>query len=443
MAINRRDNRQDNLNKPGKYEKGDQTFELPRDKDGNPKLGWVSQPDPDREFQYRYFNLDDMELSSPLKLEDSLPWPSVVDGQSVIDAYDQIGGTCVGASGAQATTGRHERRNPGAGEKFDYIALYCKCRSIMGDNSCNKNAGATMQSVGKALQNWGGAQVIGGKSQPALQENGVLIYSWGYDADALRTAIGNGIYVQIGISIYQAFLSPKKVGNDWWVYWQTGSWGSMLGGHAMMTCWWSDKRDAFYLPNTWGLDFPGSWLSRASFTRLLGAAQPAEILLCIDRAGGPPAPQGKLALQKFFIVPALPVVGDRVQFTFEAKNTGPGPLTGIQLGIEEMLYPDVFPDGYRGPVVNLAPGEVTSFNPQSAPITAGNWRWRADNLKPYTVLSTITVDVTGEPPPPPPPPPPPSTDTITFLEETLTDSAGKVYSTKVDHPGGVRYRWVG
>jgi len=130
------------------------------------------------------------------------------------------------------------------------------------------------------------------------------------------------------------------------------------------------------------------------------------------------------------------VVGDKVQVTFEAKNTGPGTLNGIQLAIEEK-HDDTYPDGYRGTVVNLAPGEVASFNPQSAPLTAGSWRWRADNLKPYTVLSTITTMVTGEPPPPPP-----VDDTIVYLEETLTDATGKVYSTKADQPGGITYRKV-
>lgn len=416
MSINKRDNKQDNLNIPNKYEHGDTVFDIPVE-----KMGWKPQRDEDREFQFKYFNIDLLELPKPpLDLEMSLPYPTTVDGQSVIDAYDQVGGTCVGASGAQATTGRHEQRNPGAGEKFDYIALYCKCRALMGDGGCNKNAGATMQSVGKALRDWGGVQVVNGVSQPANKDHGIASYSWGYDAEAIRTAIGNGLYVQIGISIYQAFLSPKKIGNDWWVYWQDGSWGSMLGGHAMMTCWWSDShkltsnsKGAFYLPNTWGRDFPGSWMSYEAFTRLLGAAQPAEILLCIDKVAGP---QGKLERVSFITDPSVPVAGDNVTLNLTVKNTGDAPLIGYSLAIEE-LHNGVGTDGYDNcPVFDLQPGATFTYSPIKTAIETGTWRWWPDVKKDgYRHLGdAMTITVTGTPPPPsPPPPPPPPTDTIT------------------------------
>jgi hypothetical protein len=279
------------------------------------------------------------------------------------------------------------------------------------------------------------------------QEVEQIVYnSWlRYTGQASTPRMG----VDIGIPVYSSFLSPKEIpqadgSKIWAVYWQTGSWGAFRGGHWMRIAGFSRKikvrpgsAGSVFLPGTWAdQGFPEAWMAVEDLMKCMATAMGGDILAIVSKETGP---VGKLELQKFSIIPAVPVVGDKVQFTFEAKNTGTGVLTGIQLGIEEK-HDDVYPDGYRGPVVNLAPGEAATFNPQSAPLTAGHWRWRADNLKPYTVLSTIEVDVTGTPPPPPPPPPP--SDTIT-RHETVTDvDTGEVWTTEIDQPDGVIYRKV-
>lgn len=455
MTMDRREKRFDKkeyleLKREWEKEPGVKTFDVP---DLENKLGWVSPTEEEREDRLHTANIDFLRLAVPElgAVENPLPYPTRVDGIDVINAYSQIGGTCVGASGAQATTGRHQLRGnlaPTAGKLFDYVALYCKCRALMNDPSCNKNAGATMQACGKALQNWGGVQIIDGKPQPANIDNGILSFSFGYSADAIRTGIGNNIYIQIGISIYQAFLSPKQIVNpitgklEWWVYWQSGAWGSMLGGHAMLTYWWSDQRNAFFLPNSWGYDFPGSWMSRAAFDRLLGAAQPAEVLICIDRGSPTPVPTGKLELaEPFSISPGAPKIGDNVNLHLKVKNTGDGPLTGIGLAIEE-LHDGAGTDGYVDRVTfDLMPGATHEYNPVKTAIEKGTWRWwpdwYKDNVyKHLTDPMTITVsDV------PPPPPPPPSDDFYTLNPETQKKD-GVVYTTAIDQPNGVIFRKV-
>jgi hypothetical protein len=431
-------------NIPNEFERGDAEYEIAPE-----RFGWIPTPPDELAAMQAAAPFEVLELAIPLTLEDPLPYPKRVDGQDVIGAYDQIGGTCVGASGAQATTGRHELRSPGAGKKFDYIALYCECRRLMGDSKCNKNQGATMPSVAKALRDWGGRQIVGGVSQPANKDNGIASFSFGYNTESIRTAIGNGIYVQIGIAIYQAFMSPKLIrdpvtGKDeWWVYWQTGSWGSFLGGHAMVTFYWSDRRDAFWLPNTWGYSWcqgKGAWMSRAAFTRLLGAAMPAEVLICVDRHAAPPGPVGKLELaEPFAISPAAPKVGDQISVHLKVKNTGEGRLTGISLAIEDMV------DGAGGdgfgftPVFDLEPGAVYDHNPLRPDLlTAGHWRFRGDYRSPdgvYHVLGVVEVDVSGDEPPPPPP-----AEIMTIREQITIE--GKTYSTDADQPDGVIYRRV-
>jgi hypothetical protein len=436
----RRDNRIDKLNIPNVYEHGDVDFEI------DPELlGWIPHTDDVKKELFAAYSIDFLGLATPLTVEKSLPFPSRVDGQDVINAYDQVGGTCGGASSAQATTGRHELRQPGAGKLFDYMGIYCHTRQVMGDTGpCNINQGVTMQALGKTLKNWGAPQIIGGKVQPVQIENGVASYSWGYNADAIRTGISNGIYVQIGIAIYQAFQSPKKFINpingkeEYMVYWQDGSWGSFLGGHAMTTWTWSDQLDAFYLWNTWGYGFPKTWMSRKAFTRLLTAAMPAEIMLCVDR---PTGPVGKIELaEPFTIVPNPAKTGDKIIAHLAVKNTGDGVAKGVKFAIEDMVD-SVGKDGFGfTPEMDLQPGGTYGYSPERPDaLTAGHWRFRGDYAQygVYHVLGTVEMDVEDNPEPPPPPP---EEDTLT-ISETLTIDGVK-YTTEVDQPDGVIYRKV-
>jgi hypothetical protein len=460
MAEDRREeDRLDNLNIKEKYDKGDVDFNGKID----PEFyrGYIPTPRYQRDIQQTYYSFDDLGLSVPYTVDKKLPWPKMVDTLTTVSAYEQNGGKCAAFSTMQACTGFHMLRDGtptgGKGRRFDANTFYCKVRAKMGDPRCDASQGATMPAVGSVYTNWGASEIINGVPQANNPMNGAASYLWGAGVNSIRSAVDSGrVYPLIGILIYQGFLSPKKIGDNYWVYWQEGSWGSALGGHMMVVldCFDSIKinsssKGSFLLPNTWGVDFPPCRMSYEAFERLLKAAgMPAEIMICTDRVTGP---VGKLELKTATITPPAPVVGDRVQFMFEVENTGAGKLVGIQLGIEEH-YGDVNPDGFRGPIVDLEPGATTSFNPTTEPMTPGNKRWVFDNLKPYTVLKTITVDVTGEPPPPPPPPP--SNDVMTIKLGELTDTVGQKWTADVDQPegvkyrkvaqpGGKRYRWVG
>jgi len=443
MPINRRDERLDNLNIKDKYDKGDEVYPL---KPG--MLGWISAPEDQREMQYRFYNADLLGLEEPAYgLDKMLPWPATVDGMSVVAAYEQTGGTCVGFSGMQACTGRHMLRD-NTPKRFDAYGYYCQVRIKMGDLRCNQNAGATLPAAGSVLLNWGAAQIIGGKIQGNNPANGIDKYVWGFNADSIRTAIANGIVPIIGISVYQHMLSPKLIGSNYWMYWSDGSWGGFLGGHAMAILGWSDtlklfpaSKGSMWLPNSWGSSWcngKGAWMSWEAFDRLLKSAQPAEIRLDTDRTTGP---VGKLELVSFSIVPAAPGL-EKITATFAVKNTGLGALTGVKLAIEDRVtvngvntYYNGF--GFEGPF-DLAPGATHSYTAERPDaLTEGLWRFRADRLDPTpVVLSSITVDVTGGTPPPPPPPPPP----VDALTMDFNDFAidGVKYTSKVQQPAGVK-----
>lgn len=451
MPSDRWNDRHDRINKPNEYERGDVDYNLilPMNEFFGDGVGWEPTPWWQKENQLKFYNLDLLGLSAPLTVDSGLPWPKTVDGMTIVNAYEQNGGKCAAFSTMQSCTGYHMLRDGtpsgGTGKRFDANTFYCKVRAKMGDPRCNASAGATMPAVGAVFTKDGASQIVNGKPLPYEAMNGAASYLWGRGVDSIRTAVAGGkIYPLIGITIYQHFLSPKKIGDHWWVCWSDGSWGTALGGHMMviLDCFDSIKinptsRGSFRLPGTWGYGFPDARMSYEAFERLLKAAMGAEIMLFTDRVVGP---AGKLELAEPFTVA---VSADfKATAHMKVKNTGEGNLTGISLAIEDMVD-GVGKNGFGfTPDFDLEPGAVYDHNPERPdPLTSGHWRFRGDYKQAgrYNVLGTVEVDVTDVPPPPPPPP---AGDTVKFKEETLTDESGKVYSTKADQPEGVTYRKV-
>jgi len=217
----------------------------------------------------------------------------------------------------------------------------------------------------------------------------------------------------IGIPIYSGFLSPKLIAQAdgtpvYFVYWQTGSWGPFRGGHWMRIAGFSRKIKA--RPGSAGSVFlPGTWADQAS--RKLDGGRGFDEMHDLGhgrRYSGNHVQRdrttGQAATRASRHHPDQPKVGDKVTFAFSAKNVGEGKLTGIQMGIEEK-YNEVYPDNFRGPIIDLEPGATASYNPTTAPMVAGSARWIFDNLRPYTRLATIERTIEDNPEPPPPPPP--------------------------------------
>ncbi len=390
--------------------------------------GWIPSSPEEKEKHERLFPLTALEWAAPEVVETELYVPT-----GLVNWYDQIGGTCVGYSGSWCTTVRNS--TPDTTKKYRALLLYKKCREIMGEDPNDINGGATMPSCGKALKNFGHVLVIGNTDQGWNIEEGIESYYWGLRWEDARLAISQNKPVHFGIPWHSKFMTPKLIAGEYWIGTED-LWGGMVGGHAIMGYYWSDKRNAIRLRNTWGGDYPDVWLGAKAINTLL--SEQGEMMICVDRPNGP---VGKLELvEPFTIAPSAPKAGDKIAAHMHVKNTGEGKLTAVALAIEDMVD-GVGKAGFGFTSdFDLEPGQEYDHNPtRPDALTAGHWRFRGDYKQygTYHVLGTVEVDVADEPPPPPPEP----TETLTVNPETLTID-GVTYSTEADQPDGVVFRRV-
>jgi hypothetical protein len=88
---------------------------------------------------------------------------------------------------------------------------------------------------------------------------GVSEYRWARTVDEIRAAIQARVPVAIGVSWYSGFDDPELRGRERWLP-SLAKAGRVRGGHAVTLAGASDRRQAFYLVNSWGRDYPPVWL---------------------------------------------------------------------------------------------------------------------------------------------------------------------------------------
>lgn len=104
---------------------------------------------------------------------------------------------------------------------------------------------------------------------------GVSANRWTRDVDEIRTAIGAGPPVVIGVPWYSDFDKPEKVSKEYWIGRQIR--GHVRGGHAVCLYGASDRRQAVRIKNSWGEDFPLTWMPYTTLERVLAEAGEATI----------------------------------------------------------------------------------------------------------------------------------------------------------------------
>lgn len=310
------------------------TVHLPEPPQG--AFGWIPSSPEEKEKHERLYPLSLMgwEVAEAIEKRLYVPITETSGGvtTNLVTYIDQgSNGTCGGFSAVWGGVVRNS--TPAEARKYSGVGMYKLIRKAMGANPDDLNGGVTMPGMGKALVNYGMPRTIGKVVQPADVAEGIVKFVWGTSALDARLAISKDKPVQLGIYWYQAFQSPKLINGEYWIGWQsTSSWGSVLGGHAIIIIERSDSKGAFRLKNTWGADYPEVWISDSAINYLL--RKQGEMMICDDRPPVSPIPVGKLELvEALEIQPPLPVLGDNIVASFVVKNTGNAVLSLLNIGV--------------------------------------------------------------------------------------------------------------
>jgi len=98
--------------------------------------------------------------------------------------------------------------------------------------------------------------------------------------DSVRAAIGAGVPVVIGVEWLTGFDSPTLKGRERWLPLYPDA-GRSRGGHAVTLTAASDRRQAVLLCNSWGRDYPPTWMPYETLSALL--SRRGEAALVTDR----------------------------------------------------------------------------------------------------------------------------------------------------------------
>jgi hypothetical protein len=98
-------------------------------------------------------------------------------------------------------------------------------------------------------------------------QHGIVENRWATGVDEMRAAIANGDPVLMGTNWYSSFDAPEQRGREFWV--PSTNIGYVRGGHAWCVYGASDRRQAFKMVNSWGMDYPITWFSYELIGRLL------------------------------------------------------------------------------------------------------------------------------------------------------------------------------
>lgn len=150
------------------------------------------------------------------------------------------------------------------------------------------NQGALINKAMDVLVSKGHVEVLNGVDQPVDLQDGLKSYVWASNHDDIRTAIYEDKPCVLGIYWHKKFMSPVKINGEWWIATES-SWGTVLGGHAIVVRAASDKRKAFRLKNSWGSQYPEVWISYASVDKLI-QQEGGECAVGLDRYVEPPPP---------------------------------------------------------------------------------------------------------------------------------------------------------
>jgi hypothetical protein len=137
----------------------------------------------------------------------------------------------------------------------------------------------TVRAAMDVLREQGHRRVHGGRELAPRRSDGIAENRWALTVDQIRTSLGRGTPVVLGIEWYDAFSRPERIGREWWI--GRGRLGKRVGGHAVCVYRASDRLQAVGIVNSWGPKYPLTLLSYELLGRLL--AEGGEATLVTDR----------------------------------------------------------------------------------------------------------------------------------------------------------------
>lgn len=184
--------------------------------------------------------------------------------------YDQgHEGACVGFAGSQVMSILNSV--PYDTHYYDARWLWNQAKMIdeWTDTNPGDDNGTSVRAAMDVLRAQGHVRMIHKKTLAAAPGEGILANRWATTVDEVRTCIANGIPVELGINWYSLFDRPKQNDQEeWWIPADTDL-GHIRGGHAICVIGASDLRQAVQFPNSWGLEYPVTWMPYAILSRVL------------------------------------------------------------------------------------------------------------------------------------------------------------------------------
>lgn len=193
--------------------------------------------------------------------------------------YDQgIQGSCVGFSLSWMMSILNR-------QKYDARELYLRAQLVDEWDDTPPGEGSSVNAGCKVLHGEGHWRVQHSRWWARAKallglEHGIAAYRWATSVDDVRAAIAAGIPVTFGVNWYANFYSPVYHNKEWWIG-RGANLGAIRGGHAICGYAASDRREGIRLVNTWGHDYPRTWVPYATIDRLL--KEGGECCLIVDR----------------------------------------------------------------------------------------------------------------------------------------------------------------
>lgn len=188
--------------------------------------------------------------------------------------HDQgVEGSCVGfGSSAMMSVTNHYQRLKTTGQNITYRYasrwLYQEAQPIDEWDDTPPAEGTSVNASCKILHTRGHRRIQSGKTGPELLTHGISAYRWAVDHNEIRAAIYGGLAVSIGVAWYSDFDDPSIVNGERWIGRDT-NWGWVRGGHCVCLYRMSDRRQAFMMMNSWGLEYAPVWIPYATLDLLL------------------------------------------------------------------------------------------------------------------------------------------------------------------------------
>jgi hypothetical protein len=189
-------------------------------------------------------------------------------------------GSCVGF-------GSSEMMSILNGKRYDARWLWDQAKMIdeWPETNPGDDNGTSVRAGMDVLRTQGHVVSARGKDQPVSSAEGIAANRWATTVDEVRTCIANGVPVTIGVNWYGLFDQPirRQVTTrsaEWWID-PNASLGNIRGGHCVCLIGASDKRQAVRFPNSWGLDYPITWMPYPILERLLN--EEGEATIVVDR----------------------------------------------------------------------------------------------------------------------------------------------------------------